>query len=303
MLFKTRLYKLGLLNNRFHILPYHMIVDRPNGFYPETSLKIFEKQMAHISRNYTVVDLSELVDRVKQGKPLHGLVAITFDDGFRDNYELAFPILRKLHIPATIFLSTEYVDSGKPPWFIVFRHAFMSTRKTRLDLQMGEKKFSFPLNTSHERLQASNSVMAEIRRCDNNKRLELLTELYENLDAEPSYKLDGLMLSWDQIREMSSRNISFGAHTVSHPVLSRVSLEQADMEIRTSKETIASAIQKSVTTFAYPFGKTTDFSPSLTPLLQKYQFECAVTTETDINDDRVPLYSLNRNFPWEIAVL
>jgi len=291
------------MKNRFHILPYHMVVDRPNGFYPETAIKIFEQQMAHIAENYTVVELSDLVDRVRYGKSLRRRLAITFDDGFRDNYDLAFPILRKYNFPATIFLATEYIDSGKPPWFIAFRHAFMHTKKTQIDLHIGKMHLLLPLDTRHARLEAGNRVMAEIRRCTNDTRLALLTELFEKLDTEPSPTLDGMMLTWDHIREMSSNGISFGAHTVSHPVLSRVSPETAEEEIRVSKETIESVIQKSVRTFAYPFGKTVDYTPSVIPVLKKYEFDCAVTTETYINNANAPLFSLNRNFPWETAVL
>ncbi len=302
-LYKTRIYKLGLLKNNFHILPYHMIVEQPTGFYPETALKTFEKQMVHIARNYTVVDLNDLVDRVKHRESLRGLLAITFDDGFRDNYEMAFPILKKYNLPATIFLATEYIESGKPPWFITFRQAFMSTRKTRVDLSVGETHLSLSLETPRERIEAGNRVMAEIRRATNDIRLALLSTLFEKLGAEHSPDLDGMMLTWDHIREMSSAGISFGAHTVSHPVLSRVSLETAEKEILTSREVIESKIQKPVTTFAYPFGKTADYTPPLIPVLEKYHFNCAVTTETDINHPDTSLFSLNRNYPWETAVL
>ena len=86
-----------------------MIVDEPNGFYPETSTSDFEKQIFHLAKNYKIISLDKIVDRIKNRRSLRRCVAITFDDGFRDNYEIAYPILKKYNVPATIFLTTGYM--------------------------------------------------------------------------------------------------------------------------------------------------------------------------------------------------
>jgi peptidoglycan/xylan/chitin deacetylase (PgdA/CDA1 family) len=102
---------------------------------------------------------------------------------------------------------------------------------------------------------------------------------------------------------MSKIGISFGAHTVNHPILSRTSLRIAEMEIRESKRTIEEKIGKPVTSLAYPFGKKSQYTPQIFPILQELKFKCAVTTGIRTNTHSVNLFELNRPVPWEFSLL
>ena len=148
-----------------------MIVNVPNGFYPETSTRDFEKQIVHLVKNYKVISLDEIVERVKNKRSLRRCVAITFDDGFRDNYENAYPILRKYNVPAAIFLTTGYIDSGTAPWFIKLRYIFMQTEKTDFNLSHKGTNISLPMNTTSEKFAASDRVMAYLKDCHDQERL------------------------------------------------------------------------------------------------------------------------------------
>ncbi len=303
LLFKARFYKLTSLQNRFYIIPYHMIVDKTNGFYPETSTRDFEKQIVHFAKNYKIISLNEIVERIKNKRSLRRCVAITFDDGFRDNYEIAYPILKKYNVPATIFLTTGYINSGTAPWFIKLRYIFMQTAKTHIHLSHNGAIISHPMHTKDEKFVASDRAMVHLKNCPDNDRLPLLDRLCEQLGVNEFNGLNNLMLTWDQIKEMAENGISFGTHTVSHPILSRTSLEMAEREIRESKRTIEEKIGKSVTSFAYPFGKKSQYSSALFPILLDFEFKCAVTTETEPNTHRVNLFELNRPVPWEFSLL
>lgn len=303
LLFTAKAYRLNALLNRFYIIPYHMIVDKPNGFYPETSTSDFEKQIVHLAKNYKIISLDEIVNRIKNRSPLRRCVAITFDDGFRDNYEIAYPILRKYNIPATIFLTTGYIDSEAAPWFIKLRYIFMQTAKTHFNLSHNGTNISFSMRTRDEKFAASDRAMAYLKNFPDAERLPLLDRLCDELEVNDFQGLDNLMLTWDQIREMTENGISFGAHTVNHPVLSRIPLDKAEREIRQSKETIEAKIQKPVASFAYPFGKKLQYSPAIFPILRDFEFKCAVTTELRQNTHNVNLFELNRPVPWEFSVL
>ena len=303
LLFKTKLYKLSLLQNRFYIIPYHMIVDEPNGFYPETSTSDFEKQINHLAKNYKIISLDEIVNRIKNRRPLRRCVAITFDDGFRDNYEIAYPILRKYNAPATIFLTTGYIENGTAPWFIKLRYIFMQTAKTHFNLSHNGTIFSHPMHTKDEKFVASDRAMAYLKDCHDQERLPLFDRLCDELEVNNFQGLYNLMLTWDQIKEMSKNDISFGAHTVNHPILSRISIEMAEREIQESKKTIEEKIGNPITSFAYPFGKKAQYSSDLFPVLENLGFKCAVTTETGVNTQSTPLFELNRGIPWEIGMI
>lgn len=280
-----------------------MIVNEPNGFYPETSTRDFERQIAHLAKNYKVISLDEIVERVKKRNSLRGCVAITFDDGFKDNYENAYPILKKYDVPATIFLTTGYIEDGTAPWFIKIRYIFMKTPKTYFELSLGNKTISLPMRTREEKFLASDRAMAYLKGLPNEERISLLKRLCEELGVNEFRELNNLMLTWEQIKEMSANGISFGAHTVNHPVLSRVPLNIAEREIFESKRTIEEKIGRPVTTFAYPFGKKAQYRPELFPMLERLQFRCAVITEPGTNNHHTHPFELKRCAPWEVGVL
>lgn len=301
--FKSKLYKLNSLFNRFHIIPYHMVVDKPNGFYPEISIHDFEKQVAYLSKNYNVISLDEIVERVARRESLRRCVAITFDDGFKDNYENAYPILKKYNIPATIFLITGDIENGTAPWFIKLRYIFMRTEKTHFQLRAHGEIATFPMRTREEKYFASKKAMVCLKDSADEKKLLLLDNLCEKLSVDEFDGLNNLMLDWNQIKDMSRNNISFGAHTVTHPILNRITSEVVENEIKKSKESIEAIIGKPVTAFAYPFGKKTEYSNKIFEVLRKFGFKCSVTSEYGTNDFHTNLFELRRSLPWEVSFL
>jgi len=307
-LFKTKLYHLNCIFNKFYVLPYHMVTAQPNGFYPETSIDLFERQIAHLAKNYKVMPLDEIVERVKKREHLRGCVAITFDDGFKDNYKNAYPILKKYKVPATIFLTTGSIENKTAPWFIKLRYLFMKTDKTHLRLSLDQpissgQQVTFPLQTRQEKFAASEKVMTYIKNCPDTQRLQLLDRLCTELAVNDLKELDDLMLSWDEIKEMSEQKISFGAHTVSHPILTRIPLTTVEEEILQSRQTIEGRIGKQVTGFAYPFGKEPQYSPDMFAILDKLHFNYAVTTKLGSNNYHTELFALDRWGPWELSLI
>lgn len=259
--------------------------------------------MAYLARNYEVLSLQETAKKLAGGDSLRGCVAITFDDGFRDNYLNAYPILRKYNLPATIFLTTGSIESGQSPWFIRLRHLFMKTAKTDCVLSTNEGSRSCSMYTKESKYSASEEVMDLLKNLADKERDEYLAKLALQLGVTEFHDLNDLMLTWDQVKEMAGDNIDFGAHTVTHPVLANLPLSVAEEEIRQSKEAIQGVISKPVNTFAYPFGKTHHYNPSLFPILKNLKFICAVTTEKNPNRHINNPYELNRFHPWEFSIL
>ena len=178
----------------------------------------------------------------------------------------------------------------------------MKTEKTHFQFSHEDATISCPMHTRKERFAASDRAMAYLKKSPDAERLSLLDRLCDELEVNDFQSLDNLMLTWDQIKEMAENDISFGAHTVNHPILSRIPLDKAEYEIVESKKRIEENIGKAVTSFAYPFGKKAQYSSDLFPVLEKLGFKCAVTTETATNNQSTPLFELNRGMPWEIVV-
>ena len=279
------------------ILYYHRINDDRDGFFPSTPLDVFEGQMRHIARNYKVLSLRGLLDHLASGAP-DSVMAITFDDGYRDNYENAFPVLQRYRLPATIFLTTGSLDSGEPLWFERLAGAVKSTAREFLDLEVDIPR-RFWLRTTEERLRANGELFGLLRLMSDNDRREQLSAILRDLASPDGAQRTNMMLTWDQVRRMKQHGIDFGGHTVSHPYLSRLTPEQASWEISESKRRIEAELQAPVSHFAYPNGREEDFAPWNKDIIRDAGYEAAVTTVWGLNCRTTDRFELRRGGAWE----
>lgn len=264
---------------RFLVLCYHRVNDDAHPFFAGTPVALFRRQMETLRRYFTVLSLEDLAARAgKHDLPENG-VAITFDDGYRDNYENAFPVLRDLGLPATIFLTTEAVDGNALLWHDRVFDAFHRTRKT-------------------EARASLKTELAQLRRSSPGERDSRIDALLGELGIAPGVPAGWEKLTWPQVREMASSGISFGAHTLDHPILTRVSPDEARRQICESKKRIESEIGTPVKAFAYPNGTASDFDASIERMVAEEGFSLAVTTLAGANDESTHPYRLRRTGMW-----
>jgi peptidoglycan/xylan/chitin deacetylase (PgdA/CDA1 family) len=279
------------------ILVYHRVNDENDPIFPGVPTKAFAEQMEYVAEHYAVCSLSETVQRLRSNDLPAGLLTITFDDGYRDNCENAFPILNRLSLPATIFLATGAVDSGRMLWHDRVFSALRDTRATALQ-KFGDNGQMYPLNTPAAKQHALVQVLKFLWSLDDSDRSLWVERLIQKLAIEEPMSGERLMLSWDEIRAMSEHQISFGAHTVTHPILSKIPPRQLKQEIRESKEIIESHLKTPVTHFAYPVGRREDFTAAVKKELHDAGFESAATTIFGANDSKQDLLELRRATPW-----
>ena len=280
------------------ILVYHRVNDENDPIFPGVPVRAFAKQMEYVAEHYTVCSLSETVERIRSDDVPAELLTITFDDGYRDNYENAFPILSRLSLPATVFLATGAIDSGRMLWHDRVFAALRETRATALENFAGNGS-TYPLNTPAEKQHTLSQLLKFLWSLDDSDRSRWVEKLIQQLGTKAPMGCEGLMQSWDEIRAMSEHGIAFGAHTVTHPILSKLSPQQVKHEIRASKEIIEANVKMPVKHFAYPVGRRDDFSDAVKNELRDADFECAVTTIFGSNDARQDLFELRRAIPWD----
>ena len=280
------------------ILFYHRINNECDPFSSATSIQAFEPQMQFVARYYRVVGLAELLNRLDGGEPVGDTVAITFDDGYKDNYYYAFPILRRYGLPATIFLATGGIDDRQPLWFERLAAALKKTDRQFVDLEL-DLPHRFWLRTQEERLRANRQIFALLRGLPDATRRSAYAEILSRL-ADPEHAdLNDTMLTWDQIREMRQNGITFGGHTVTHPFLSKMTRDGAVWEVAESKRRIERELQSPVEYFAYPSGREQDFAPWNKELLRSVGYRAAVTTLWGVNCRSTDRLELRRGQPWE----
>jgi len=278
------------------ILTFHRVNDEQDPFFPSLATAIFAARMRHIARHYVVLPVEELADRLHNGRAPRNALALTFDDGYRDSLTHAAPILARYGLPATIFLTTGYVGTSELPWYDLLALGLKTTRRDAVDLTSSE---SLPLHSTEARLEALQATLRHMKGLPDEERRRVVERMVQDLAPATPERQKRLMLSWDEVNALRGLGFSIGAHTVNHPILSRVEQDAAWREISGSKESIERALGVPIRGFAYPNGGVDDYSPETVRLVERAGFTCAVTTRRGLNTTATPRFELRRGGPWE----
>lgn len=279
----------------FQVLTYHRVNDDDDPFFPALPTAIFEAQMRHLAQAYRVLTVEELTARARVGTLPRNAVAVTFDDGYRDTLTHAAPILARYGLPATIFLATGFIGTGQASWFDRLALAFKATEAQSVLTPWGV----MPLGSPTQRLDALARTVGALKSLADRDARETATALVEALSVSDDAPLKNLMLSWDDVHALIELGLSIGAHTVTHPILSRVTAERAWAEIVGSRRTIETVCGRAPDAFAYPNGRPDDYTAAVVSQVSRAGFTCAVTTRFGMNTTATPVFELRRGGPWE----
>src|SRR5215213_544831 len=272
----------GLWAKSLTVVNYHRIDDPyRNGFdsfKPNVSAtpEDFERHMDYLAKWFHIVSLKDIVqwlDGLADLPPYAAL--ITFDDGYLDNYISAFPILRRYNSPALIFLATAHIGTDAPFYWDMAAYCFAHTRSDHLIFPDGRVKHW----SSREQLdKVSKAWIESMKALPQAEKQTHVRRLPELLNVSiPDGFFRNLMMSWDQVREMQKGGIEFGAHTMHHPILTRISLNQVREEVTESKARIEAELGEPVLGFAYPNGQSSDLSDSIEKIVADSGIRAAFT--------------------------
>ena len=287
------LLRKAFLKSHIVILIYHRIApEKDFGFLKPLHPASFEKQIAYLTKNYKIISLDELAQMIRWGDPPKEKIAvITIDDGYKDNYLHAYPLLRKYHVPATIFLSTGNIENERPFWCDEISYLIRNTTLKKLKLQEIE---CCNLNIPHNKDFCINELVEKLKRCNILEIYTTIDTLSKITEIDVPNDLKDFILSWEEIRKMSRNDIHFGAHTVTHTILTNLQMEKARYEILQSKNDIEEHINQEVKAFSYPNGTCRDFNREIISLIKDARFTCAVTTIPTLITMQSNLFTLGR---------
>jgi peptidoglycan/xylan/chitin deacetylase (PgdA/CDA1 family) len=272
------------------------------------------KGLDYLRRNkYELLSLSELYSRLSgNGPSLRGAVVFTIDDGYLDQARIACPIFAEFDCPVTTFVTTGFLDGTLWFWWNKIEYIFSKTQRTSVLIRLGEETVMFDWSTGEN----VDAVRADfIERCkvldDSEKHcaIDRLAESAEvDLPASPPPKY--APMSWDDVRECEKKGMTFGPHTVTHPVLSRTTAEQATLEINESWQRLCAEAQHPVPIFCYPNGQWLDFGPREIEIMMKAGLIGAVVgapgfadVATFTRDDEQPFKVRRLSFPNTLSDL
>jgi peptidoglycan/xylan/chitin deacetylase (PgdA/CDA1 family) len=267
------------------ILRYHSVSDDESwaGEYIQKSLvvtpELFARQVAFLTKRHRIVSVGEMVEQMRSRRGVDARnVAITFDDGYEDNYRNAFPILREHGATATFYVTTGTLADARVPWTVALRRAIKQYEGPGVSLSfLGER--SIDLSTYAKMEATIKMVTGVVKRCKLDEIETILAEVHEQTGSRTDLRDRRIMMNWDEIREMHSAGMTIGAHTHSHYNLPSLDTSDVAHEVVASRRDIEEALQAPVEHFAYPNGRTDRHCDArVAKLVAVAGFESAVTS-------------------------
>lgn len=281
---------------RLSVLIFHRVLSEPDPLFPEEMhARRFVEMCGWLASWFNVIPLDQAVLRLKAGSLPARAACITFDDGYADNRHVAVPILQRHGLTATFFVATGFLDGGRM-WNDTIIETIRGCQAPVLDLSpvgLG----SHALGSVAERQAAIASLIGQIKYRPVQERISLTEEL-------PGLALvqlpQDLMMTSQEVRAIRHAGMQIGAHTVSHPILARLTDDQARQEVGDNKRFLEQLLGERVGLFAYPNGKPgEDYSPQTVDVVRSLGFDAAVSTQwgaSSMGDD--PL-QIKRFTPWD----
>jgi peptidoglycan/xylan/chitin deacetylase (PgdA/CDA1 family) len=285
-----------LPSRRIAILRYHAICGTEGHAYADpaicTSPAAFENHVRYLAANYSVLPLTEIVTRLRSARPLPpNSVALTFDDGYADNFEAA-RILHRYRLSGTFYITAGCMAGGEPFWPAEIRGLIRAVRDHVVRLSTYRGVTEIPLRSEFERQAAIKTISRLFKAHPILVRERLRDQLRA---AAGSTRLECYMLQWGQIAEMVRLGMTIGAHTLTHPNLPSAGAADAVAEVSGSKRRLEDAIGRPVRLFSYPNGGAERYYTSeLQRLVQRAGFAAAATSRNGFAGPDSDLYALER---------
>jgi peptidoglycan/xylan/chitin deacetylase (PgdA/CDA1 family) len=292
---------------RLSTLIFHRVHAKTDPMFPgEPDAARFDAVCGWLARWFNVLPLDEALSRFRTGSLPARAACITFDDGYADNHDVALPILRRHRLPATFFIATGFLDGGR--MFndglveLVRRSPLPELALDGLSLELPEGARTLRLGDNAARRSAAMALIGAVKYRPADDRLALVDELRRR--AGVAALPDDLMMRSAQVKALHEAGMGIGAHTVTHPILARLTDTEARQEIERGKLALESIIGAPVPLFAYPNGRPgADYGASTVRIVRDLGFAAAVSTAWGSAGPSTDLYQLPRFTPWDASEL
>ncbi|MEM7082333.1 MAG: polysaccharide deacetylase family protein [Pseudomonadota bacterium] len=285
------------MRQRLVVLNYHQVPEQADWMKPDqVDRQVFRDQLHAFKRYFNVLPLAQAMDALRNDALPSRALAITFDDGYRDNHDVALEELDRAGCAATFFIATDFLDGGRM-WNDTLIEAVRTTQRPVLDANTDgleplglDAPLSFASNAA--RKHAMETLIPTVKYLAADVRQRVVDRLAQALDVSLP---DDLMMSAEQIRTLHSAGMEVGGHTSSHPILLTLSLDEARADIARGRDRLTDILGHPPRFFAYPNGKyRQDFEHEHTRLLPELGFNAAFTTQWGYVDRSMPLFELPR---------
>lgn len=276
------------------VLIYHRVLAAPDPLsLGDVDVDRFASQMELLADGFNLLPLREALERLKSRSLPPRAVSVTFDDGYADNLEVAVPIMTRFGIRATVFVASGYLDGG-----VMFNDTVIeAVRQAHApldlnDLGLGVHQLSGP----ESRREAIGRLIGELKYRPAEERRQLAMEILQRSGGT----LPRLMLTTRQVCELRDAGVEIGAHTATHPILTRLKPDSARADIARSKQVLEGILRERVSLFAYPNGRPgLDYDARHVRMVRELGFDAAVSTSWGAAYPGCDLFQVPRVAPWD----
>ena len=277
--------------NKALIVTYHRFSENETSV--ATSARLLAQQLEYLTSHYRILPLSELARHLAGGEKLPSSVAaITIDDGYRDSYEVAIPVLRRYKVPAALFVVTGFTDQRTWMWTDKLRYVLPRAKTSTLATRVNGALLQVRLGTQSP-LEVADCVNSVLKSLPDEAKDDSIAEIAYSLGVELPHSPppEFASVNWDQVREMNAAGIEIGSHTLTHPILTNVGSQRVRNELAESRERIEGILGSPVGLFCYPNG---GYNQAIKREVARAGYRCAVTCEPGFNEASADHLALRR---------
>jgi peptidoglycan/xylan/chitin deacetylase (PgdA/CDA1 family) len=316
---RTFLIGSGIAACRWRLLPrgiycfnFHRIGNASECPFDRGVFSCNEEQFAavvqQIKRRFSVLSESDFYDVITSGRTESDTFALlTFDDGYRDNYTAAFPVLNANGLPAIFFLPTKFISAEHRPWWDEVAWCVRHTKRRSIRLPGSEKPIDLSSRNAEDAIRRILRLMKATLQHSQDAFVDVVRE--ETAAEPPEYGLaHQLFMSWDEAREMQHAGMAFGSHTHSHRILSSLTEIEQDYELRHSRVLLTEQLGIPPTSVSYPVGRRTAFTPVTVRLAKQNGYLLGfsfISGKTGSHSDlfELPRYAVDDvTDPWSLSL-
>ena len=303
-----------MTKNPLTILLYHGVTNQNqkgvvNFSGKHINTKIFDNQMKFIKKNCNILSMDEVVEIYKNrdGWP-ENAVAVTFDDGFQNNYLYAADILDSYKVPATFCICAGMVNTNLMFWVDIIEDCINKTRNSTLDIQLSQKKH-YILNNDIKKIDTINEVKKYCKSLSTKEKNDIVNELIKNTKIKPSVESspDYKIMTWKELNELKNNSLfTIGGHTLNHEIMSAQKIEEMKTDTKNTLSLLDNNLNQKTIHFSYPEGQIQHYNDAVISSLIDCGIVCSPSAVDGINFEenlfnlkRIMPNFMGREFPFE----
>jgi len=289
--------------NTLSIFLFHGVIEKKNKGIRNYNLKHIEKKsflkiIKFLKLKGECLSIDQIYEIIKNKKKFpENSFAITFDDGFENNYKVAVPMLKKYNLKSTFYFSSELVDKNVMSWIDKVEYAFQKTNKKKLLLPW-EKKLS-NINDNKNKILVLDKIRKVLKNKNNNKLIEqFVKNLFRNLNVKEISSLNNNLdkkISWSNVKKLNKSDLfTIGGHSHKHVSLTSIPFDQAKKQIDISLKLFKKKAGIDLKHYSYPEGQRRDFNNNIIKYLKKKGIKICPSAIHGYNNNRSNLFTLKR---------